>query len=170
MKAVLDAVVNQLADETYGLNPTLATVSEDHGVNAFQIDFSPTSTNFFRAQMVPDQAEVASTLRGNWVAAFIAGGTNLMQQRSLTFSGSVRVGLDVHLYYFENQLFNAEDNANALVYAVNQVMNRITNQHWTDEVVYTGGFNWTTFQLVPSTRKSLRQSIRFQFNFEYHKE
>jgi hypothetical protein len=168
-KQVRDRALAQLADSSNGFNAHLAAVAADYGIDAFTLDFSGASKNFFETQLDPDDIEASTPLRYPMACLYTVQEDNALRQAGITFSGTVAMGLDIFISWRKAGIpQNTELLASAVTAAVIRTFCNPDGQaNFTGPVTFvralkarrspveTGGEHW---------RQPLRFSLVFQLD------
>lgn len=139
---VLTAVISRLSDSTSGFNATLQTAATDHGVDPFSIDFdSERSTNFLIGYWSIANIDETGNQTYPLVAVYVVDeseGPTPFTKFHL-FSGTVVIGIDVHLSYSQDHPpRDTEKLSSAVARTIIDILNRDQNQNWGNEISYNG--------------------------------
>jgi hypothetical protein len=103
-QTVIDQLVQILADADTGFNANLAAIATDYGLSdAFEVDWTPGSSNFAEAFVVPDQIDFTEMLpRDDGVCVLAYTSTSVMNQgeelqKPAVFSGRIMAHVDFFL-------------------------------------------------------------------------
>ncbi len=93
------AVYQRLADPDTGFNPTFeasridARLPVPRGMR-FNIDFSPTSKNFFQANLLPADLDATSNFTSPYMTLFSTNMQNRNLEKFRAFAGTVQIGIN----------------------------------------------------------------------------
>ncbi len=127
-------IVEVIGDPTNGFNAALIQAAADNGVNAFEIDFSRKSRNFFKSNfgildlLENDGADLPA------ICLYEDGDENVNLLTSNIFSGTLRWRIDVHLSWSNNDM--AQD-LDGLRYAVHDALVNVVNSEAAMEIWQT---------------------------------
>lgn len=140
-KQVRDVVTTLMADETVGFNPTLMAICDDYEISPFSIDFSDNSKNFFAAYYNAKDLSETSSFRFPIVCLYTIKSQNTNENKFVTFSGSVMIGIDTYLSFGKSSaLADTESLADAVEATYYKLFNSESNQSFyqTGGVIYNG--------------------------------
>ena len=166
-KKVRDAVRLKLSDSASGFNPVFASVAPTYGVNAFTVDFSERSPQFFQAFVHPDEIDESTPSKYPLMCLYTLRCVNRNEQKFSLFSGDVLIGIDVHLTWRNARVLpDFESLADAVEEAVITLFNDdalITPP----SVAYNGGISLDR-STVTMAGEHWRKTLSFRLAFEVH--
>jgi hypothetical protein len=169
-KAVRDAVITRLADPADGLNARFAAIASDYGITdptRQSIDFAPNSKQFYRGYLGPDDIDDTSPAKYPIAVLFSTGASNENSQKFSLFSGTLTLGLDIHITWRKaNAIQNFEDLGDAFEDAVISLFNDPTwAASYGAPIAYNGQISLQKTPLV-LLGENWRQSLLFRLVFE----
>jgi hypothetical protein len=139
-KHIRDTIVTLLADETVGFNATLATIAQSYNVKPFSLDFTGNSRNFFQGYYTAkDLVESTNLKKGPFACLYTIKSQNTNDQKFVTFSGSVLVGIDTYITFPQSAaLSNTDDLTDAVEATYYTMFNSAANYSFYGDVQYNG--------------------------------
>lgn len=163
------AVLSLLSNEAKGFNPLFVQQAAIYGipVDWAQLDFSDSTDNFIQGQVDPDQYESSGEISYPFACLYVLESANTNNIKFATFSGFVRVVLDVYLSWGAIRgIPNFEKYSNCLESVVVSVMNSWQNQAFSNRsLTYNGGVQCRRGPIT-FAGENWRQRLGFSFLFQ----
>ena len=165
---VLNAIQSRLADPSIGFNPTLAAFASQLGLPTFvQLNFTPQSQNFYRAQLDTSLMESSGILTYPFACLYVKESAQQNIQKFNEFSGQVQVVLEINLSFTSIRgTQNSEAYCNCVEATVMHVINTVNAQNWSP-LVYNGQARCRRGPLSFAAT-NWKQVCGFSFIFEVH--
>lgn len=161
----LAAVFNRISDAVTGFNPLFQQQAPLYSVSPTfcQFDFTTASFNFCFGQVDPDQIEVTGDIKYPFACMYVLDSANTNEIKFTTFSGPVRVILDIYLSWGQIRgLPNFEKYVNCVESVVVSIANGLANQDWQKPLTYNGGVQCRRGPLM-FAGENWRQKVGFSF-------
>jgi hypothetical protein len=166
----LTAVFARLSTTSNGYNAGIAAQAPLYGLTAstMQLDFSPTSQNFYFDQIEAEDMEKTGTITYPFACLYVRDSVQTNEQKFTKFSGAVRCLLDVNLSWVAVRgTQNREAYSNCVEDVVIDVINRLDNQNWGKPLVYNGNIQCFRGRTVFGARNFVKK-ISFAMIFGVH--
>ena len=165
----LDSVFDTFSNVETGLNPLWFQQAPLYGISPTwaQFDFTDDSDNFIRGQVDADQYETSGEINYPFACLYVLESANTNNIKFATFSGMVRVVLDVYLSWGPIRgIPNFEKYCNCMESTVVSAINTWTNQaSFTRPLAYNGQVQCRRGPAI-FAGENWRQKIGFSFLFE----
>jgi hypothetical protein len=169
--AVRSAVRTRLADPATGFNPVLAALClAPYALDAYEIDFTDSSTNFWQSYVTADNLDESDADEGTLMLLYTRRSQTPgpQPQKFSSFSGIVEIGLDVDISWASSAVpLDTDSLADATEDTLINVFNASANYGaWASNgVLYNGEFQMNR-QALRASGASWRQRLECIIGFE----
>lgn len=166
---VLDAVYARL-NASNGYNAGIAAQAVNYSIDpaTMQLDFSPTSQNFYFDQIDTDLLERSGAIKYPFGCLYILESAQTNTQKFVQFSGVVRCIFEINLSWIQIRgIQNREIYSNCVEDVVIDVINRVENQNWGKPLVYNGQIQSKRGPSIFGAQ-NYKKKIGFSMIFELH--
>jgi hypothetical protein len=166
---VLSAVYARLS-ASGGFNAGIIAQAPLYGLptNFIQLDWSPTSQNFFFDQIDPDSVEATGIISYPGACLYVDESFQTGVQKFTKFSGTILIVFEVWLSWVPMKEMQLRENySNCVEDVVVDVINRVSSQNWGFPLVYNGMMRCKRGQ-TRFGAQNFKKKLSFSMVFELH--
>lgn len=164
---VADAVFSRISDPNTGINPLFRQCATLLGIDPYflNFDFSPTSSNFYRAYVDPVELDVSGIVTYPFGCMYTLESAQDNHQKFTIFSGLVREVVDIYLSWTEIRGINDfEVYTHCVENAMISFANGTANQNFGKPITYNGNIQCKRGPLTFAA-ENWRQKVGFSLMF-----